>query len=74
GLPPLRTPTTPVNATATTIVGSILPRGNHTLQVADSAQENIFYCIKQVPPDISSQTYSSAASDNGYGAWTFKIA
>ena len=64
------TQTTPVNATSTAITGSILPRGNNSLNNNVTGQEIIFYCITQVPTDISSQTYSSAKSDNGYGAWT----
>ena len=65
--------TTPVNATSTAISNSLIPRGNHTLQDGSSGQEQIYYCVNEVPVDISSQTYSSAKSDNGYGAWTFKI-
>ena len=67
--------TTPVNATSTSIASSFVGRGNNSLSNNDatSGQEQIYYCITQVPPDISSQTYSSAASDNGYGAWTITM-
>jgi len=67
--------TNPFNATSTSLTTVFLARGNNSLAVENSTsgQEELFYCITQVPPDISSQTYSSAASDNGYGAWTITM-
>ena len=61
--------TTPVNATATSITGALLTRGNHSLNDGTTGQEQIYYCIKQVPPTISSQTYST----KGYGSWIIRI-
>ena len=60
-----------VNGTYTGITNSILPPGNHSLnyQNETSGQEQLFYCIKEVPSDISSQTYSTT----GLGSWTIKI-
>ena len=68
--------TTPVNASSTPLTTLFLGRGNNSLANGDSTsgQEELFYCITQVPPDIPSQSYSSAASDNGYGAWTILMA
>ena len=63
--------TNPVNATSTPLTTVFLARGNNSLNNLDSTsgQEQIYYCVVEVPTDIPSQTYSSAASDNGYGAW-----
>jgi len=36
-------------------------------------QDRNRFCITTVDSTISSQIYSSAASDNGYGGWTIKI-
>lgn len=63
--------TTPVNNTQTGITGSLLTRGNNSLNNGDdtSGQEEIYYCITKVPVDISSQTYSSSLTTGGYGEW-----
>jgi len=68
--------TAPVNASATSIASAFVGRGNNSLSNNDatSGQEQVYYCIREVNTDISSQTYSSAASDNGYGAWTITFA
>jgi len=60
-----------VNATSTNVTSSILQRGNNTLNYnnATSGQEQIFFCLKGVPQDISAQSYSSSA----YGSWTVAI-
>ncbi|KKL21743.1 hypothetical protein LCGC14_2442410, partial [marine sediment metagenome] len=60
-----------VNATSTNVTSAILQRGNNTLNYnnATSGQEQIFFCLKGVPQDISSQEYSSIQ----YGAWTIRI-
>ena len=52
--------TTMVNATSTNVTSTILQRGNNTLQNNDetSGHEQIFFCLKGVPQDISSQEYS----------------
>ena len=61
-----------VNGTDTGITNSVLAPGNHSLnyQNETSGQEQLFYCIKDVPSDISSQTYSTST----LGSWTIKIA
>ncbi len=65
------TGTAMVNATSTNVTSSILQRGNNTLNYnnATSGQEEISFCLKGVPQDISSQEYSSIA----LGAWTITI-
>ena len=62
---------TPVNGTSTNITNSILPKGNNSLSYGNSTsgQEQIYYCITEVPTTISSQEYSTT----GYGSWTIKI-
>ena len=60
-----------VNATSINVTSAILYRGNNSLNYnnATSGQEQIFFCLKGVPPGISAQSYSSSA----YGAWEIKI-
>ncbi len=60
-----------VNATSTNVTSVVLHKGNHSLNYnnATSGQEQIYFCLKGVPQDISSQSYSSTA----YGAWEIKI-
>jgi len=59
------------NATSINVTSAILQRGNNTLNYnnATSGQEQIFFCLKGVPQDISAQSYSSSA----YGSWTIAI-
>jgi len=61
--------TTMVNETATTVGSAILNRGNHSVNDGSTGQEEIFFCLKGVPQDISSQSYSSTA----FGSWTVEI-
>ena len=63
--------TTPVNNTDTSIINSIVPSGNNSLSYGNetSGQEQIYYCITEVPSAISSQTYSTT----GYGSWTLTM-
>jgi len=65
------TATVLVNVTDTFINDTILPPGNNSLSNSNSTsgQEQLFYCIQNVPSDISSQTYSTT----GLGSWTVKI-
>lgn len=66
------TGTTMVNNTATNVTSAILQRGNNSLpnyNNATSGQEQIFFCLKGVPQDISPQEYSSLLT----GAWTVWI-
>jgi len=60
-----------VNATSTNVTSAILQSGNNSLNYnnATSGQEQLFFCLKGVPQDISAQSYSSSA----YGAWEIKI-
>ena len=46
-----------------------LPRGNRTINDGNTGQEYFYYCLTNVPTDISSQTYSTI----GGGAWIIKI-
>ena len=63
--------TTMSNASSINVTSAILHRGNHSLNYnnATSGQEQIYFCLKGVPQDISSQSYSSSA----YGAWEIRI-
>jgi hypothetical protein len=63
--------TTMANATSLNITSAILQRGNHSLNYknATSGQEQIYFCLKGLPQDISSQSYSSSA----YGSWEIRI-
>jgi len=63
--------TTMQNATSINVTSAILQRGNNSLDYnnATSGQEQIYFCLKGVPQDISSQSYSSSA----YGAWEIRI-
>ncbi|MBU2612127.1 MAG: hypothetical protein KKB62_00210 [Nanoarchaeota archaeon] len=57
------------NATAIAISSATLPNGNHSVNDGSTGQEQIYFCIKGVPPTISSQSYSSAA----YGSWSVGV-
>ncbi len=60
-----------VNNSDINITSATLFKGNHTLNYdnSTSGQEELFFCLKGVPQDISSQSYSSAA----FGSWTIEI-
>lgn len=69
---------TPVNGSATQIIGgtnglsnATLGPGNNSIDAGDgsSGQEEFYYCIIKVPTSISSQTYSTTAA----GAWVITI-
>lgn len=55
-----------VNGTSTGIEGATLPRGNNT---ASSGQEDLYYCITNLDPSISSQSYSTSF----LGTWTVAV-
>ena len=59
--------TTLQNGTEIGIANAVLPRGNLS-EGGGIAQEEFYYCIKQVPP-IPSQIYSTSNA----GSWTIKI-
>ena len=65
------TGTVMVNDSSINVTSAILKIGNNTLNYnnATSGQEQIFFCLKGVPQDISAQSYSSAS----FGAWTVEI-
>lgn len=66
GTPPVEcSGTTLVNATAATISNTIANRGNLSAG-GGAGQEQLYYCIKQIPSGISSQTYSTSTG----GSWT----
>ena len=58
-----------VNNTGTEVGSAVLNKGNHSINDGSTGQEEIFFCLKGVPQDISAQSYSSAA----FGAWTVEI-
>ena len=62
---------TMANASSRNITNALLQRGNNSLNYNNdtSGQEQVFFCLKGVPQDISAQSYSSAA----YGAWTVEV-
>ena len=53
------------NATSVKITNQ-LSSGNHTVNDGSTGQKPLYFCLKGVPPTISSQSYSSSA----YGSWT----
>jgi hypothetical protein len=55
-----------VNNTFSSITGSILPAGNNS---AGNGQEQLYYCLKQAPSNLISQTYSTSI----LGSWVVKI-
>ena len=59
------------NATSLQINGTNFSKGNNSLNFGNqtSGQEQIFFCLKGVPQDITAQSYSSAF----YGAWEIRI-
>ena len=63
--------TTMVNATSTNVTSALLYRGNNTWNYNNdtSGQEQIYFCLKGVPQDISAQSYSSSAA----GPWTVAV-
>ncbi len=65
------TGTAMVNATSTNVTSSILFKGNNSINNNNetSGQEQIYFCLKGLPPSISQQSYSSSA----YGAWVIRI-
>jgi hypothetical protein len=58
-----------VNATSIQVGSAILNKGNHSVNDGSTGQEQLFYCLKGLPSDISSQSYSSA----GVGSWEIRI-
>jgi len=54
------------NDTSTEVGSATLDNGNNS---AGSGQEQLYVCLKGVPQDITSQSYSSST----YGAWTVEI-
>jgi len=59
------------NATSINITSAILYRGNHSLNYknATSGQEELFFCLKEIPSENPAQSYSSSA----FGAWEIRI-
>lgn len=60
---------TMANATALEIYGAGLARGNHSVGDGTTGQEQLYYCMVNVPSNILSQTYSTA----GGNEWTITI-
>jgi|GEM_PF-4104967 len=56
-----------VNATATTVTGATLNRRTDASVAA--GQEEVYFCIEEVPSSAAPQTYSSSA----YGSWTVQV-
>jgi DNA-directed RNA polymerase specialized sigma24 family protein len=62
--------TTMSNDTSINVTSAILYRGNHSLNYnnATSGQEQLFFCLKEIPSENPAQSYSSA-----FGAWEIRI-
>jgi DNA-directed RNA polymerase specialized sigma24 family protein len=58
------------NDTSINVTSAILYRGNHSLNYnnATSGQEQLFFCLKEIPSENPAQSYSSA-----FGAWEIRI-
>jgi len=61
-----------INGSIIGITNSLLTHGNHTPNFGNesSGQEELYYCLVEVPTDISSQVFSTLAG----GSWTISIA
>ena len=59
------------NATSKNITSSMLRKGNHSLKYnnATSGQEELYFCLKEIPSTSSPQSYSSSF----YGSWEIRI-
>jgi hypothetical protein len=62
---------TTVSTSPTVIAGTQLPAGNNSLNTGNgvSGQEELYFCLAQVPIGISSQTYSTTLP----GPWTVTV-
>jgi hypothetical protein len=60
---------TMVNGTATGITGSTLPNGNHSVNDGSTGQEQLYFCLEALNPDLTSQSYSTGLG----GSWTVAI-
>jgi hypothetical protein len=62
---------TMVNATSKQLNGTNFTKGNNSLNFVNqtSGQEQIFYCLRGVPQEISAQSYSSSF----YGSWVVEV-
>ncbi len=71
GTPPVEcSGTTMASSVYTAVGGANLTRGNFTINNGVTGQESLYFCLKLVGSELSSQTYST----NAMGAWTLKIA
>lgn len=52
-----------INGTAVTIANSTLPIGNYSIADESTGQEVLYMCLRQVPEDITSGTYTAPADD-----------
>ena len=59
------------NATSKQLNGTNFSKGNNSLSYVNqtSGQEQIFYCLRGVPQDVTGQSYSSSF----YGSWVVEI-
>jgi len=54
------------NNTAIAVSGATIPKGNNS---KGDGQEELYFCLEEIPPTISSQIYSTT----GLGAWTISV-
>ncbi|MBI1972765.1 hypothetical protein HYS50_02050, partial [Candidatus Woesearchaeota archaeon] len=59
------------NATSRQLNGTNFSKGNNSLNYGNqtSGQEQIFFCLRGIPQDITAQSYSSSF----YGAWEIRV-
>ncbi len=63
--------TSMLNATSVNVTNAVLQRGNNTMNYnnATSGQEELYICLRGVPQNLITQSYSSSA----YGSWIVKV-
>ena len=59
-----------VNMTYTGVTNVVLPKGNYSINDGNTGQEKMYFCLREVGPELAQQYYSTAS----LGAWTVKIA
>ena len=54
------------NNTTIVVSGATISKGNNS---AGQGQEDLYFCLEEIPPAISSQTYSTT----GLGSWIISV-
>jgi len=61
--------TSMVNNSAEGVSGATLPKGNYSTNDGSIGQEQLFFCLEAMNPDLSSQSYSTGGGEE----WTISI-